>query len=138
VPVQRRLVIYVQGYDPRGLAEYYRMFRREYRRTCELYGLTGEVGRPENDPHRHITSWQATTAGDNWRVETDYMFLRWEDIIRKDFARPVWWKIAHMARVFLSALFEGTLFRIFQAHWRFGLFAFYPFVLMMPGSFLAP
>ena len=37
--VKRRLVIYVQGYDPRGLAEYYRMFRREYRRTCDLYGL---------------------------------------------------------------------------------------------------
>ena len=44
VQVRRRLIIYVQGYDPRGLAEYFRMFRREYRRTCELYGLTGKIG----------------------------------------------------------------------------------------------
>ena len=36
--VRRRLAIHVQGYDPRGLAEYYRMFRREFRRTCDLYG----------------------------------------------------------------------------------------------------
>ena len=26
------------------------------------------------------------------------MFLRWEDIIRKDFARPAWWKIVNMYR----------------------------------------
>jgi hypothetical protein len=69
VQVKRRLVIYVQGYDPRGLAEYYRMFRREYRRTCDLYGLTGKIGRADNDPARFITTWDATTRGDNWQVE---------------------------------------------------------------------
>ena len=38
--VRRRLVVYVQGYDPRGLPEYYRMFRQEFRKTLALYGLT--------------------------------------------------------------------------------------------------
>ena len=68
VQVRRRLVIYVQGYDPRGLAEYYRMFRREFRRTCELYGLTGKVGSPQNDPKRFTTAWDVTTNGDGWQV----------------------------------------------------------------------
>src|SRR5580704_8642871 len=54
VQIRKRLVIYVQGYDPRGLAEYYRMFRREFRRTCELYGLTGKIGSAQNDPKRFI------------------------------------------------------------------------------------
>jgi len=130
VQVKRRLVIYVQGYDPRGLAEYYRMFRREYRRTCDLYGLNGTIGRPENDRERFITTWDAITSGDGWRVATRYMFLRWEDIIRKDFARPTWWKIVHLYRTFTLALFEGVVRRIFKAHWRFGLFLIYPFVLM--------
>lgn len=130
MPVQRRLVIYVQGYDPRGLAEYYRMFRREFRRTCALYGLSGEVTRAENDPDRFVTTWRVETKGEGWRVETEYMFLRWEDIIRKDFARPAWWKIVHMFRVFTISLANGTLIRIFKAHWRFGLFALYPLVLM--------
>ena len=66
--VHKRLVIYVQGYDPRGLAEYYRMFRREFRRTCELYGLTGKVGSPQNDPKRFTTAWDVTTNGDGWQV----------------------------------------------------------------------
>jgi hypothetical protein len=130
VQVKRRLVIYVQGYDPRGLAEYYRMFRREYRRTCDLYGLRGKIGRAENDPERFITTWDATTSGDDWQVETRYMFLRWEDIIRKDFTRPTWWKIVHMYRTFLLSVFSGAVPRILKAHWRFGLFTLYPPVLM--------
>jgi hypothetical protein len=130
VQVRRRLVIYVQGYDPRGLAEYYRLFRREYRRTCELYGLTGSVGRAENDPDRYITTWDATTSADGWQVDTRYLFLRWEDIIRHDFARPVWWKIVQMYRVILLGIFNGVVPRIFRAHWRFGLFVVYPMVLM--------
>ena len=89
--VHKRLVIYVQGYDPRGLAEYYRMFRREFRRTCELYGLTGKIGKPQDDPRHFTTTWDIATNGAGWQVETRYLFLRWEDLIRKDFARPVWW-----------------------------------------------
>jgi pimeloyl-ACP methyl ester carboxylesterase len=130
VEIRRRLVIYVQGYDPRGLAEYYRMFRREYRHTCELYGLTGKVGRAENDPGRFITIWDATTSGEGWDVATRYMFLRWDDIIRKDFARPPAWKIVHMYRAIVLSLLSGVIPRILRAHWRFGLFVLYPPVLM--------
>jgi pimeloyl-ACP methyl ester carboxylesterase len=130
VQVRRRHVIYVQGYDPRGLAEYFRMFRREYRRTCELYGLTGKISAPQDDPDRFSTAWDVTTHGDGWQVETHYQFLRWEDIIRKDFARPAWWKILHMYRTFGAAIFNGVYARVLRAHWRFGLFTIYPLVLM--------
>ncbi len=128
--VRKRLVIYVQGYDPRGLHEYYRMFRREFRRTCELYGLTGKFGRPEDDPKRYFAAWDVATDGDGWQVATRFLFLRWEDIIRKDFTRPVWWKIVHMYRTLGGAILNGGMTRIMRAHWRFGLFALYPFVLM--------
>ena len=130
VQVHRRLVIYVQGYDPRGLAEYYRMFRREYRRSCELYGLTGKIGKPQDDPRRFTTSWDIATNGEGWQVETRYLFLRWEDIIRRDFARPVWWKILHMYLAMGAALANGVVWRILKAHWRFGMFILYPLVLM--------
>ncbi len=129
--VRKRLVIYVQGYDPRGLAEYYRIFRREFRRACELYGLTGKIGLAENDPERFTAAWDVTTNGDGWQVETHYLFLRWEDIVRQDFARPVWWKIVHLYRTWGGiALFNGVLFRILKAYWRFGVFLLYVPVLM--------
>lgn len=129
VQVRRRLIIYVQGYDPRGLAEYYRMFRREFRRTCELYGLTGKIGRIEDDRKRFTTAWDVSTNGDGWQVATRYLFLRWEDIIRQDFARPPWWKIVHLFRTMGVILTNGVVWRSLQAHWRFGLFILYPLVL---------
>jgi pimeloyl-ACP methyl ester carboxylesterase len=129
VQVAKRIIVYVQGYDPRGLAEYYRMFRTEFRRTCELYGLTGKIAPPKDDPKRYVTTWDVTTNGDGWQVDTRYMFLRWEDIIRKDFDRPPWWKIVHMFRTMGLAIANGVVRRILRAHWRFGLFVLYPFVL---------
>ena len=128
--VRRRLVVYVQGYDPRGLPEYYRMFRHEFRKTLALYGLTGTVGRPANDPHRFITTWDAQAHGPGWDVDTRYMFLRWDDIIREDFARPAWWKIGAMVLAMVHTLAHGVVARIMRAHWRFGLFIVYPLVLM--------
>ena len=44
--VQHRHIIYVQGYDPRGLAQYYRMFRTELRKFGRLYQLDATVSRP--------------------------------------------------------------------------------------------
>jgi hypothetical protein len=106
------------------------MFRREFRDTCALYGLSGSVGKPANDPDRHITTWTAHTEGAGWQVDTRYMFLRWEDIIRQDFARPYWWKILAMYRALTIAIFNGVMARLMRAHWRFGCFILYPLVLM--------
>ena len=101
--IHRRHVIYVQGYDPRGLAGYYRMFRTDYGRFLKLYGLKGSIARqpdtparPSNDPPNtpSITpssTWTATTHGGGWTVTSTYEFLRWEDIIRRDFERPAIW-----------------------------------------------
>jgi pimeloyl-ACP methyl ester carboxylesterase len=131
VQVRRRLIIYVQGYDPRGLAGYYRMFRSEYRRTCELYGLAGDVGRPEDSPDAHAATWDVTTNGNGWAVETRYVFLRWEDIIRKDFARPAWLKIIKMFIAMVRSILNDVVPRCFMAHWRFGFFIIYPMMLML-------
>ena len=128
--VRRRLIVYVQGYDPRGLPEYYRMFRQEFRKTLALYGLTGTVGKPAHDPDRYITNWNVETHGPGWDVATRYMFLRWEDIIRADFARPAWWKIAAMYGAMVHAIAAGVIWRLLKAHWRFGMFVLYPMVLM--------
>ncbi|HWM82585.1 MAG TPA: hypothetical protein VNQ56_11040 [Pseudolabrys sp.] len=133
--IKRRHVIYAQGYDPRGLAEYYRLFRSEYRKFCALYGLSGRVGKIVNPPDRFTTHWTLDTEGTNadgehWHVHTTYEFLRWEDIIRRDFARPAWWKTLYAIGTFVGTLVNGVYWRIARAHWRFALFMFYPFVIL--------
>lgn len=133
--VQHRHVIYVQGYDPRGLAQYYRMFRTELRKFGRLYGLTTTVGRPkEHVPGEFAhesAGWTIETSGDGWQTKTDYDFLRWEDLIQRDLAAPIWRTALHGMLIYWGLVFSGTMGRFWRAHWRFATFISWPhFVLL--------
>ena len=88
--VQHRHIIYIQGYDPRGLAQYYRMFRTELRKFSRLYGVATTLGRPQQVADGEIASWSIETRADDWQTHTNYDFLRFEDIIQRDLAQPIW------------------------------------------------
>lgn len=133
--VQHRHVIYVQGYDPRGLAQYYRMFRTELRKFGRLYGLTTTVGRPkEHAPGEFAhesAGWTIETSGDGWQTKTNYDFLRWEDLIQRDLAAPIWRTAIHGMLIYWGLVFSGTMGRFWRAHWRFATFISWPhFVLL--------
>jgi hypothetical protein len=138
VRVQHRHVIYVQGYDPRGLAQYYRMFRTELRKFGRLYGLTTSVGRPkghaEGEFAHESASWRIETAGDGWQTTTDYDFLRWEDLIQRDLAVPIWRTLAHAIVIYWGLVLSGTMGRFWKAHWRFATFISWPHFLLLNGA----
>jgi len=113
------------------------MFRNEYQKFCKLYGLDGKIGKRSEIEDRFSTTWPVTTEGDGWRVETAYEFLRWEDIIRRDFQRSPWWAIATGLRDLVVSIADGTFARIMRAHWRFGLFVAYPIVVMLGFALLS-
>src|SRR5205814_10517534 len=89
VRVQHRHIIYVQGYDPRGLAQYYRMFRTELRKFGRLYGLTATISRPQSTPDGETASWTIETKATEWQTRTSYDYLRFEDLIQRDLAAPI-------------------------------------------------
>jgi hypothetical protein len=126
VQVRKRLVIYIQGFDPRGLKEYYNFFQREFARACTLHNLTGNVGIPRESAKRSTAEWDITTSGDGWQVETHTMFMRWDDIIATDLARPVWWKIVQFYRTIGVSILNGAFRRMLRTDWRYGLFALAP------------
>ncbi len=133
--VEHRHVIYVQGYDPRGLAQYYRMFRTELRKFGRLYGLTTTVGRPKEHAAgkfaHESASWTIETTGDGWQTKTNYDFLRWEDLIQRDLAAPIWRTVIHGMLIYWGLVFSGTMGRFWRAHWRFATFISWPhFVLL--------
>jgi len=90
VRVQHRHIIYIQGYDPRGLAQYYRMFRTELRKFSRLYQLQATISRPKVAPDDEIASWSIETKAEDWQTRTAYDFLRFEDFIQQDLASPIW------------------------------------------------
>jgi hypothetical protein len=136
VRVQHRHIIYVQGYDPRGLAQYYRMFRTELRRFGRLYQLAATIGRPQAAPDGETASWTIETKAADWQTRTDYDFLRWEDLIQRDLAAPIWGRVFRAESIYWRLVFTGIIARFWKAHWRFATFITYPhFVLFLEALF---
>lgn len=129
--VQHRHIIYVQGYDPRGLAQYYRMFRTELRKFGRLYQLAATVGRPKTAPDGETASWTIETKADDWQTRTSYDFLRFEDLIQRDLAAPIWGTVFKAIWIYWRLVFSGTIARFWRAHWRFATFITYPHILLL-------
>ena len=138
--VKNRLVFHVQGYDPRGPADYHKRFELEYRRTCALYGLTGSVGAPKDSRDGLSTSWDVSTQGDGWQVATTYTLLRFGDLVCKDMERAPWWKIVQMYRTVGVSALNGAFGRTLRANWRYAVVAIAPILLItlwvLVGSFV--
>ena len=131
VRVQHRHIIYVQGYDPRGLAQYYRMFRTELRKFGRLYQLTATISRPQVAAGGETASWTIETKAGDWQTRTSYDFLRWEDLIQRDLAAPIWRTVFHAIWIYWRLVFSGTIARFWKAHWRFATFITYPHFLLL-------
>ena len=135
--VQHRHIIYVQGYDPRGLAQYYRMFRTELRKFGRLYGLTATISRPQSAPDGETASWTIDTKASDWQTRTSYDFLRFEDLIQRDLAAPIWSTVFQAVLIYWRLVFSGTIARFWKAHWRFATFITYPHFLLLIEAMLA-
>jgi pimeloyl-ACP methyl ester carboxylesterase len=129
VRVTNRHAIYVQGYDPRGLAQYYRMFRTELRKFDALYGVASSISRPKTIAEGEIASWSIETRAADWQTRTSYDFLRFEDFIQRDMALPIWRIVATTIWIYLRLIVSGTVFRFMAANWRFLTFITYPHIL---------
>ncbi len=129
--VQHRHIIYIQGYDPRGLAQYYRMFRTELRKFSRLYGVATTLGRPQQAADGEIASWSIETRADDWQTHTNYDFLRFEDFIQRDLAQPIWRTVLQAVWIYWRLVFAGTIARFWRANWRFATFITYPHFLLL-------
>jgi len=131
VRVHHRHIIYVQGYDPRGLAQYYRMFRTELRKFSRLYQLSATIGRPQSSSDDEIASWTIETRADDWQSRTTYDFLRFEDFIQRDLAQPIWRTVFQAVFIYWRLVFNGTMARFTRANWRFATFITYPHLVLL-------
>jgi pimeloyl-ACP methyl ester carboxylesterase len=131
VRVQHRHVIYIQGYDPRGLAQYYRMFRTELRKFSRLYQVAATISRPKVASDDEIASWSIDTKADDWQTHTTYDFLRFEDFIQQDLASPIWRTVCHSVWIYWRLVLSGTIARFGKANWRFATFITYPHLLLL-------
>jgi hypothetical protein len=137
VRVSNRHIIYVQGYDPRGLAQYYRMFRTELRKFARLYQLSAAISRPRSTPDNEITSWSIEAQAGEWQTRTAYDFLRFEDFIQNDLAVPIWRTVLQAVWIYWRLIFRGTIGRFWRANWRFATFISWPHIILLLEALVA-
>src|SRR5882672_10597446 len=105
------------------------MFRTQLRKFGRLYQIAATIGRPQVAPDGEIASWTIETRASDWQTRTSYDFLRFEDLIQRDLASPIWVTVFHAMRIYWRLVFGGTIARFWKAHWRFATFITYPHFL---------
>jgi hypothetical protein len=133
---KRRCVYHLAGYGPIG-ANWHRLFNRELTTFTRTWNVSAQASAASPQPAASSTHWRVTTSAPNWRVETEYAMLVWDDIILSDFARPITARLARSALAFLDIMLTGTAARYFKATWQYGLFFLFPFVLLLVFGFVA-
>lgn len=110
-PVRKRCVLYVSGFDPRGAAHYHALYKDESALQAVINGLPVDVGARgrglDGNPQ-----WTLTAQDGEQTVTTEYVFLRWDDVVRRHWPRSdarVWLDVARTSWHYLrcGALARG-------------------------------
>src|SRR5215212_4565356 len=107
------------------------MFRTELRKFGRLYQLNATISRPQSAPDGETASWTIETKAGDWQTRTSYDFLRFEDLIQRDLAAPIWSTVLKAVWIYWRLVFSGTIARFWKAHWRFATFITYPHFLLL-------
>jgi hypothetical protein len=107
------------------------MFRTELRKFGRLYQLDATISRPQVAADGETASWTIETKAGDWQTRTAYDFLRWEDLIKRDLAAPIWGTVFQAIWIYWRMVFNGTIARFWKAHWRFATFITYPHLMLL-------
>lgn len=126
--IKRRLVFHLGGYDLMPPETVHRRFLRELRRFEATWGATAEVAPPIVSEDE--ASWRVLTQGPDWRVETEYRLLRWDDVIAAASRRPEWRRLPLGLSAFADFLSGGALWGYLRTNWRYAGFFLYPYLIL--------
>jgi hypothetical protein len=124
--ITRRHVLHVSGYDPVEPRRLHRRFKRElaiFARTWKLAATASDACATNTG-----TTWSVVTAGPDWRVETTYETLDWDDIVRGDLEIPMYRRLIAAVPAIADILVTGTAFRYLVASNRYALFFLVPLI----------
>jgi len=123
----KRLVFHLGGYEPVTPAAFHRRFRRGLDRFQKTWSATASMS--ELQLHEGEAFWRIVTSGPNWRAETDYRLIRWDDVIAAQSRQPAWRRVPLGLGAFFDFVAGGALRGYFRTNWRYAGFFLYPFLL---------
>lgn len=130
--VRRRTVFYVPGFDPQGPSRYHGLYRREAPLQAKINGMQIAVGDRKTRDRRHAT-WTVEAVEDGNRVETEFVFLRWDDIVRANWPRGAFTMFATMLSTYWQQFHSGFLRKLYATTWATSVAGAYPALFLVLG-----
>jgi hypothetical protein len=131
LPIRRRLVLHVPGYEPLSPAAQQRRLARTLGRSAACWGLAGVTGAGETSADGIVLAFPARLAGPDWETTAEIRILAWDDLIARDLSVPLPLRILRGLGALAALLADGTLARYRAAHWRYLLFAGLPVAMLL-------
>ncbi|BCH32422.1 hypothetical protein MesoLjLc_43520 [Mesorhizobium sp. L-8-10] len=129
--ITRRAVFFIGGYDPKTAESFFGRLDKEIARSNRIWGVSTSISPVELSPDGEVGRVAIRTSAGNWATETDFSFFVLDRIVLGDFATPLPKRLWKYLVMFADYVASGTLFRLFAASWRFGLYMLYPFFMLV-------
>lgn len=134
VPVRRRKVFYIPGFDPFPIRRYRELYRRESRRQAAISGHDLTMEGAPGKPGRWRVIWREQGAP---VTQSDFEVLEWSDIVRRKMAGGVLAGYHAMLTTLWHYLASGTFFRLMRLRKGPVLAALYPIAMLFGELLLA-
>lgn len=124
----RRKFVYLGGYYPQTPEVAFARFQRDLAHFAKTWGIAATASALTID--EHCSRWNVETCGPGWRVETEHVLVRWDDLIDADrqrsWPRRLWQGLSAGA----DFLWHGAVLAYVTRAWRYALFFLYPFLVL--------
>ncbi len=130
--LRSRVVFYIGGYDPKNPDAFFERLDREAARSAKAWNIAISMKDAQGDGPRHFTARAASGT-----CVTDFHFIGLDDIVLKDFSRPLWTRFGRYAVTIADYFGTGTAFSIARQAWRFFLYFLYPLMMILFGICIA-
>jgi len=123
--IKNRETFYLSGYDPRGSRHYYNLYKKESAKEKEK-GTDFHISKRKKTD-KHTSSWSIKLND----TKTNYHFLEWDDIIRKDWKKNFFSLFIDMIVALNHYVFSGVIFKYAKASPVQMIAAFYPVAYLL-------
>ncbi len=128
--IKRRLVLFFPGFEPLGAEKHRQRFERAAQKSAPLYDadiICSQLSESESG----LPTFTTLAKGDGWQTETDIVIFDWSSILEELERRSLIMRVYLGLRALLGFMLNGTLWAYLKTSWRYGLFFFYPLILIL-------
>jgi hypothetical protein len=130
--VKKRVVYYLSGFDPRGVRWYHSLYKEHAAKQSQINGMVISVG-PRKKLHNHLFEWKIESTDHDCKVETDYRFMSWDDIIRQEWSSEIMTYYKDVIYCIVAYIFTGLVWSFAKASPKQMMAAFYPVIYLLGG-----